>query len=684
MSTARRLIEQAFKRLEDLPGYVHRRDQLHLALLLSDLIEGQSTGAFEAPTGLGKSLASLIPAIAHGVTNKTRVVISTYTNVLAEQYWRRDLPLALSLFDEQDKQAFKSQFLIGRQRYACLVALKDAGRDMHDQFAAMADQGTESEFTQIFRKGALRMWPTVATPPVCPGRLCPRYDACYYYRARRQAERAALVITNHSVVIQDAVLAKTSNDDKGMLGDFDFLVIDEAHDLYSAAQNGLEFELSDAKLSMLSGIVSKLEETLMPAAGPAGDGREWLKRCEQLRQKLDHLKADLSTYSLQADQPGIVMATPSEVWDHPAVRARHSEGGAQTSRRIANEAATQIEEFLNGTHRMIERWSEEGGAKESIDAAHNYLMYLNSYAHGCKSIFTPDGVAVSYIGMTGTTSQVRQDLLDFADPLDDLLWQRTPYACLSATLALDGTFDHFKRITGSRPAFEEILPSPFDFGTQAAVYIPKPGLVPDPSLARKQNNEDAYHRAVAGELSRIIRAVDGRTLALFHSRKEMEAVRLHMDVPDDLPILIQTRSGAGAIGQKFIDNVHSSLFALRSFWTGFDAPGETLSCVVLVRVPFEVPVDPTPIARMAWLQSQGQDPFFSHTLPAAKMIMRQGAGRLIRRSEDRGIIALLDPRLTTKRYGEEILNNLPREMRTFDDIDDAVGWVGLGALLSTS
>jgi len=681
MSTARRLIEQAFKRLEEKPGYVHRRDQLHLALLLSDLIEGNSTGAFEAPTGLGKSLASLIPAIAHGITSKTRVVISTYTNVLAEQYWRRDLPLALSLFDEQDKQAFKYQFLIGRQRYACQVALRDASHDMFDQFSANADQGTENEFTQIFRKGASRIWPTVATPPVCPGRLCPRYETCYYYRARRQAEKATLVITNHSVVIQDAVLAKTSSDDKGMLGDFDFLIIDEAHDLYSAAASGLEFEMSDAKLSMLGGIVTKLEETLLPAAGPCGDSQAWMKRCEQLRQKLDSLKGELSTYSLHSDKPGIVMATPAEVWDHPAVKARHSEGGADTSRRIASEAASTLESFLNASHHYIDKWSEEGGGKESLDSAHNYLMYLSSYAQGCKYLFEPQGVAVSYIGLNGSNSQLRQDPIDLAEPLDDLLWKRTPWACLSATLALDGTFDHFRRLTGAKPDFEEVLPSPFDFGTHAAVYIPKQNKIPDPSIARKQNTEDEYHRAVARELSQIIRSMEGRTLALFHSRKEMEAVRMYIDVPDDLPILMQMRSGAGAIGEKFLTNVHSSLFALRSFWTGFDAPGETLSCVALVRVPFEVPIDPTPVARMAWLQSQGQDPFAAHTLPNAKMIMRQGAGRLIRRSEDRGIIALLDPRLKTKRYGEEILANLPPEMRQFDDIDEAVAWVGLASCL---
>ena len=154
-----------------------------------------------------------------------------------------------------------------------------------------------------------------------------------------------------------------------------------------------------------------------------------------------------------------------------------------------------------------------------------------------------------------------------------------------------------------------------------------------------------------------------------------------MHVPPDLPILVQSWGGTGALGEKFRRDLKSSLFALRSFWTGFDAPGETLSCVVLVRVPFEVPIEPTPIARMAWLQSQGIDPFQAHTLPNAKMLMRQGAGRLIRKATDQGVIALLDPRLRSKRYGEEILANLPPEMREFSDFEEAAAWVGLSSAL---
>jgi ATP-dependent DNA helicase DinG len=679
MSTARQLIERAFTRLENQPGYVRRHDQLQLALLLSDLIDGKSTGVFEAPTGLGKSLASLIPAVAHGIADKTRVVISTYTNVLAEQYWKRDLPLALSLFEDVDVTSFKSQFLIGRQRYACKAALEQADGSLAERFGDSAELGIETEFNQIFSKGKglLKMWQTIATPPVCPGRLCPHYNDCYYYRARRQAEKATLVITNHSVVIQDAILASQSLEGKGLLGEFDFLLLDEAHDLYAAATSGLEFELSEKKLSMLAGVVSKLEETLITTAGPAGDSREWMKLCEDLRQKLDRLKVDLLSYAMEVGRPGILAATPAEVWDHPAVKQHHSGQNMDSSKQIADSAGSSLESFLQAAYRLLERWKEDGVGYETVDSARNYLTYLDSYALGCRSLFDPKGVAVSYLGMSGTASHLRQDAIDISEPMQSLLWQRGPWACLSATLALDGTFDHFKRLVGADPAFEEILPTPFDFSTQAALYLPPAGAIPDPSIARKQGLEDEYYRAVARELSRIIMALNGRTLALFHSRKEMEGVMAYMSVPSDLPILIQTRTGAGAVGQKFLDDKHASLFALRSFWTGFDAPGETLSCVAVVRVPFEVPIEPAPIARMAWLHSQGQDPFQSHTLPAAKMMMRQGVGRLIRRTEDRGVIALLDARLKTKRYGEEILANLPPDMRTFDDIDLAAAWIGV-------
>lgn len=683
MSTAGELIQKAFDNLARLPAFTTRQDQQQLALLLSDLISGEASGAFEAPTGLGKSLAALIPAIAHAIAAEKRVVIATYTNILAEQYWRQDLPLALSLFDGEDLP--KTQFLIGRQRYACISAIQEQASELIREFIPRAELGIETELRQNVRKPArelAQLWPKISAPPVCSGRLCDNYNACFYYKARRQAESAEIVITNHSVVIQDALLARASDDGEGMLGAFDFLILDEAHDFPQAAINGLEFELSQNKLASLISIGTRMEKTLAPIAQMADDMMLWAKVCDDFRKGIERCQRAVIAYSLRLGQPGILKVSPPEIMDHPQVQSARTHDGVYGAQRIAEEVCNACVDFTKEVDQLIQSWKDKGQSLGLVsESVRNYSSFIREYGAGCYTLFTPEGVAVSYVGRTGQDAMLRSDLIGLSEPLTEMVWSRTPYACLSATLALDGTFEFFRRTTGAKPDFEEILPSPFDFATQAAVYLPKPDTIPDPSTARREGREDEYYSCIARELSKIITTLSGRTLALFHSRKEMEGVMQYMSVPEDLPILVQLRSGAGSVGERFVKNVYSSLFALRSFWTGFDAPGETLSCVALVRVPFEVPVDPPQIARMAWLQTSGLDPFQAHTLPQAKMLMRQGTGRLIRRDGDRGIIALLDPRLRTKRYGEEILANLPEGMRTFDDFADAAGWLGLSAAL---
>jgi len=682
MSTALELIEKAFEVLAAKPGFIERPDQKQLALLLADMMQEDGTGAFEAPTGLGKSLASLIPAMAHALETKKRTVIATYTNVLAEQYWRKDLPLARGLFE--DGGEVKAQLLMGRARYACLMAMDEHAPDLVDNFKSNARIGHESDFRTYVPKPGKELnvlWQKVVSPPVCPGRLCPAYDDCFYYRARRRAEKAEIVITNHSVVIQDALMKRGEEDTdvKGLLGDYDFLILDEAHDFPSAATNGMEFELSGPKLASLLAVGGRMEHALMPIADSQGDIIEWVHACSLFRSAIDSAQKRLVSYSEELGRPGILVASPSDVMEHPQVQAARTRDDMSGAKGIAEEVSSACEQFVKSVEKWTDSWRT--AAPEIVDAVRdsikNYGMYLDQYRHGCSVLFEPQGVAVSYAGQSGAASMLRQDVIDLALPLKEILWDKTPYACLSATLALDGSFEFFKRITGCEPAFEEILPSPFEYATQAALYLPAGNRIPDPTIARREGNEQGYWRCLARELSLIIRACGGRTLALFHSRKEMEGVYMQMDLPADLIVYQQSKYGAASVGERFKANTTSSMFALRSYWTGFDAPGETLSCVVLVRVPFEVPIDPPQIARLAYLQTQGRDAFGEHTLPLAKMLMRQGAGRLIRHADDKGLIVILDPRVQTKRYGEEILANLPPEMRTFRDLDDAVGWLGL-------
>lgn len=187
MVEARDLISSAFEKLSEKEGFVPRADQQHLAYLVSDCIDEKSTGVFEAPTGLGKSLAALVPALAHAIANEKRIVIATYTNVLAEQYWLHELPLARSLFES----SARTEFLIGRQRYACLASINETHPRLRSEFVAKAELGIETEFRRIVKKTPrelTKVWDDISAPVVCPSRLCPFFDDCVYYRARRSAE----------------------------------------------------------------------------------------------------------------------------------------------------------------------------------------------------------------------------------------------------------------------------------------------------------------------------------------------------------------------------------------------------------------------------------------------------------------------------------------------------------------
>lgn len=684
--SAQALIETAFSRLRARAGFVERENQQQLAYLIHDCIHESKTGLFEAPTGLGKSLAGLIPAIACALAGKKRVVIATYTNVLAEQYWEKDLPLALELFDEVPKTAF----LIGRQRYACLAAAETHERGLDRWLEASLKLGIETEFrASRFGQGkaGLETWKAILTPPVCEARLCHKYQPCFYYSARRQAEKAEIVITNHSVVLQDALLRRASGNDLNMLGKVDLILFDEAHDLISAAINALEFELSEAKLASMIALASKIESILFITAERIGARKSLYELCEGFRHQMAVTGRNLQAYQEGLGAPGILTAKPAEIADHPTVKPRLQLSRKEIAEAISHDVSVSIYTFTKDAQALLTGWHDDERIGEQeytslSESLRNYIVHMAEFGLGCSGVFDPHGSAVSYTDAKAEGARIRSDVLDLAPELREVLWERIPSVCMSATLALDGGFEFFKRVTGIQPDFEEILPTPFDFSSQAALYLPPTGRVPDPTTARKEGIEEEYFRLVAEELSEIIKLMGGRTLALFHSRREMTEVFSRMKLPESLPILVQRPTGVSSIGTKFRSDPATSLFALRSFWTGFDAPGETLSCVALVRIPFEVPIEPTQLARQAWMALDGLNPFANWTLPHAKMLMRQGAGRLIRRDSDVGLLAILDPRLQSKNYGEEILANLPEGMRAFRDIADAIGWLGIEPLVA--
>ena len=667
------LVEAAFERLRRSPGFTDRPDQAQLALLISDMIAGGGRGLFEAPTGLGKSLAALLPAIANALATGKRTAVATYTNVLAEQYWRKDLPLALSLFEAKPTTAF----LIGRARFVCLLQMEEAMPRRVDEFRRLAQLGTESEFREIFpmdRGESIEAWRQVMVPPVCPARACPLYDDCYYYRARREAETAQIVVTNHSVVISHALSRNEEADRAGILGPLDHVILDEAHDFPSAAIAGLETELTANKIVTAQALAGRIARW---SGLPKVEARR-----ARFERDVDHAYEEIRQAAAEWDRPILVAANPSELKEHPAVQGLFVEAAAARLGPPTHAIEEACFGFAAYTERAIGELAMESPARgrEAADSTRNLIAFLRDFGAGLAGLFAEGDASATHLSPAGGFVNrdgpvLRRDLLDLAPTLRDILWDVIPATCLSATLLLDGEFDHFKRTTGFQPDFAEALPSPFDWEHQGAIYLPPPGAIPDPTTAREGDTEAMYYASVAQELSRLIALAGGRTLALFHSRKEMEEVARRVRLPAHLPLLLQPKGGIASVGRQFRESVATSLFALRSFWTGFDAPGETLSVVALVRVPFEVPTEPAQIARLVYLSQQGYDPFRDGSLAGAKMLIRQGAGRSIRTPEDKAVIALLDPRLRTKRYGEEILANLPSGMRTFSDPADALGYL---------
>lgn len=664
-----------------LPGYEHREAQMQMLLAVAQIQRRGGSLIVEAGTGTGKSLAYLVPSIARVVRHHERAVVSTNTHTLQEQLMSKDLP-ALREWLPWD---FKACLLKGRSNYIslrrwrrylaepCLYADDLRFKLKVLMWLHSTESGDRSELRLHGREEVL--WTQIASDPLdCVGIHCTKED-CYVHRARAEAEAADLVVINHALLLADAEVGG------GLLPEFDHLVVDEAHHLEEAATRGLRQEVDGP------GLVALLERLASP--GQAGhDGLLADLRRQPRLGASDGAFGDAVAQALGAADRVRQLFALAEPW--VAARIGDSERRDDSVRitdkvredlewgplRIAGESASTSLAALDSTLRRAVAGVRDWLGGTEPDQGVRELEIIRGRLQGAadllgEALLTPDPNRVYWFTLLART----ENLLLRAAPInvgrllrDRVYSERRSSVFTSATLAVAGSFDYFRSRIGLGADVEElVLSSPFDFFHQALVCLPTDFPLPD---------DEGFDREVEEVVAAVARRVGGRTLVLFTSHRQLRDVHAALKHRVDLDEVLIL--GQGIDGQRrqllksFEEASRPLLLGTSTFWEGIDVPGEKLSCVIMVKLPFPVPTDPVFAARA----EQVRDPFSQLALPQAALRLKQGFGRLIRRSTDRGAVVILDNRILGRDYGKAFLDVLPPASRFVGPATEIAGEVG--------
>ncbi|HZP71942.1 MAG TPA: ATP-dependent DNA helicase [Gaiellaceae bacterium] len=582
-----------------LPDYEPRAEQAALAAAIEHaLLLGEHLVA-EAGTGVGKSLAYLVPALESG----QRVVVATATKALQEQLLQKDVPVAAAAVGRPvDVQVLKGRanYLCRRQVQGFQPFLLPDGRDAAawEAIDGWLDATKTGDRAELAVEPSHALWSELSVgADRCSGRRCPFVSACFAEAARARAAEADLVIVNHALYFAHVASGQS------VLPDHDAVVFDEAHRLEESAASWLGGRVSRPVLRRLAHDVERAAreaQRVLPA-------RE-LDRVERAGERL--------------------------------LRAVAPAAGRRRLREVPAEPALVLIDALGDLATALHGQGEELDAlgRRALAAAGDVEACLESGGLERVSWAEPDALAWAPV--------------DVSAELRERLWDDGPTAILvSATLTTGEDAGFVRRRLGLDRARETVVGSPYDFQDQALLYVPR--QMPDP------RSDDFLERA-ADEVVSLLCLSDGRALVLTSSYRALDAYRERIRGRVPFEVLVQGEAPRERLLERFRDEVHSVLLATSTFWQGVDVPGESLSLLVIDKLPFSAPGDPLHEARCEAVEQAGGDWFRDYALPTAMLQLRQGFGRLIRGHADRGVVAILDPRLRTRPYGRAFLASLPR------------------------
>lgn len=629
------------------PDYEYRPGQIAMAEAVLRAFDEKRHLIVEAGTGTGKTLAYLVPAIAAAVSRGQRVIISTGTKNLQEQLMEKDIPFLQRVLPRK----FTASYMKGRANYACLQRIKRAehspvleGLDDVDYFdqvrrwARDSQVGDRAELTELPEN--LSFWRHIdARSETCLGQKCPEYDPCFITRMRQRAADSDIVIVNHHLFFAD--LALRGGEYGQVLPDYSAVIFDEAHLIEDVAAEYFGAQVSSYQLEDLVRDLQLLPITSVEA------NRELTKTAGRVMRFAENFW----------------MGVVSGRGDEAGGRFPLLPGAFARRNRAGEIEATPLGDAYLGLDGALQRMETTLDAlHDAPPEAENLLRRIRQVRFDLQFIVAGDDPHFVYwMERRGRGAFLRASPIDVSGLLQDKLFERVETTVLtSATLASAGSFNFIRERLGLVETDELIAPSGYDFENQAVLYLPK--RMSDPRSAQ-------WIQEAAAEVVKLLNASKGRAFVLSTSFAGMKALYERVSREVDYPCFLQGSASKAGLLEKFRLTPNAVLFATSSFWQGVDVRGEQLSCVIVDKLPFAVPSDPVVAARQRFIDEQGGTSFYEYSVPQAIISLKQGLGRLIRSATDRGVLAVLDPRLRTKAYGRLFLESLP-PCRITSDIED--------------
>src|SRR5689334_18694291 len=627
------------------PEYEHRPGQIEMARAVMRAFEEKRHLIVEAGTGTGKTLAYLVPAVAAALGGNGRVIVSTGTKNLQEQLMEKDIPFLQSVLPKR----FAATYMKGRSNYVCLNRLGHAqstpileGLEEVDYFeevthwSTQSDTGDRAELANL--PESLSFWRHIdARSETCLGQKCPEFDACFITRMRNRAQEADIVVVNHHLFFAD--LSLRNGNYGSVLPDYTAVILDEAHLIEDVASEYFGSQVSNYQIEDL------VRDLGMLTIEDAQVDRELTKSVARLSQFADNFWMGFRDGRGEEGRYPII----------PGTFARKKSNGEIEPTQLG-ELYLFVEQALARVESTLDAMPDKAPEVEALIRRSRQVRFDLEFI-----VTAADKKFVYWLERRNRGVFLRASPIDVAGLLQDKLFEAVPTVVLtSATLSSGGNFAFIRDRLGLDTADDLIASSSFDYESQAILYLPS--KMPDP---RDRN----WGLAAADEVIRILNATEGRAFVLSTSLAGMQSLFENVWNEIDYPCLVQGSASKGQLLKKFRETPNAVLFATSSFWQGVDVRGEQLSCVIIDKLPFAVPTDPIVAARQRSIEDSGGSSFYEYSVPQAIITLKQGLGRLIRSTTDRGVLAILDPRLRTKGYGRTFLQSLP-PCRVTSRIDD--------------